>query len=206
MSSMLLCDFHIHTTWAERLNKTITGENFVAYLDELRAEAKRAQERYGMLVLPGAEITKNYLSEKESAHVLILAKSSRRIFPGWKPMNPGRRWPDVPYCTFVPRPSAQAFRNDARQGIGKAGAFASFGDGVPDFPERKRRKDLQFPGPPGARGEVSRPQQPPHGSLPAAIYLPFQINVSRAPTSRDTESVSARFPERIDISITGRIW
>jgi hypothetical protein len=72
MSSMLLCDFHIHTTWAERLNKTITGENFVAYLDELRAEAKRAQERYGMLVLPGAEITKNYLSEKESAHVLIL--------------------------------------------------------------------------------------------------------------------------------------
>lgn len=108
--TMLLCDFHIHTTfsdgtvpmreavdiygqagfdvialtdhivnkdnslgtWAERLNKTITEENFDEYMDELASEAKRAQEKYGMLVIPGAEITKNYISEKESAHVLVL--------------------------------------------------------------------------------------------------------------------------------------
>ncbi|MGZ8462265.1 MAG: PHP domain-containing protein [Candidatus Deferrimicrobiaceae bacterium] len=107
---MILCDFHIHTTWSDgsvplpevvdiygqagfdviaitdhvynrdstigawagRLDKTITEENFGAYLNELRTEAKRAQERYGMLVIPGVEITKDYLSEKESAHVLLL--------------------------------------------------------------------------------------------------------------------------------------
>jgi hypothetical protein len=108
--SMLLCDFHIHTTWsdgvvelpevvdiygqagfdviavtdhvynsdstigawADRLNKTISGENFPSYMDALRAEADRAMERYGMLLIPGVEITKNYLSQEASAHVLLL--------------------------------------------------------------------------------------------------------------------------------------
>ena len=107
---MLLCDFHIHTTWsdgsvplhdvvdiygqagfdviavtdhvynsdstigtwAERLNKTITGENFDRYLEALASEAGRALAKYGMLVIPGVEITKNYFSEQESAHVLLL--------------------------------------------------------------------------------------------------------------------------------------
>jgi len=107
---MLLCDFHIHTTWsdgsvplrevvdiygqagfdviaitdhvynkdgviaafADKLNKTLTGENFGGYLGELASEAGRALARYGMLVIPGVEITKNYLSEQESAHVLLL--------------------------------------------------------------------------------------------------------------------------------------
>jgi len=108
--SMLLCDFHIHTTWsdgsvdlpevvdiygqagfdvisitdhvynsdstigswAERLNKTIAEENFPGYMETLRREAERAMARYGMLLIPGVEITKNYLSEEQSAHVLLL--------------------------------------------------------------------------------------------------------------------------------------
>jgi len=107
---MLLCDFHIHTTWsdgsvplrevvdiygqagfdviaitdhvynkdgviaafADKLNKTLTGENFGGYLGELATQAVRALAEYGMLVIPGVEITKNYLSEQESAHVLLL--------------------------------------------------------------------------------------------------------------------------------------
>jgi predicted metal-dependent phosphoesterase TrpH len=107
---MLLCDFHIHTTWsdgsvplrdvvdiygqsgfdviavtdhvynkdsvigtwAERLDKTITEENFGKYLSSLASEAGRALAKYGMLLIPGVEITKNYLSEQESAHVLLL--------------------------------------------------------------------------------------------------------------------------------------
>ena len=107
---MLLCDFHIHTTWsdgsvdlpevvdiygqagfdvisitdhvynsdstigswAERLNKTIAEENFPNYMEALEREAERAMARYGMLLIPGVEITKNYLSEEESAHVLLL--------------------------------------------------------------------------------------------------------------------------------------
>ena len=107
---MLLCDFHIHTTWsdgsvdlpevvdiygqagfdvisitdhvynsdstigswAERLNKTIAEENFPNYMEALGREAERASTRYGMLLIPGVEITKNYLSEEKSAHVLPL--------------------------------------------------------------------------------------------------------------------------------------
>jgi len=107
---MLLCDFHIHTTWsdgsvdlpevvdiygqagfdvisitdhvynsdstigswAERLNKTIAAENFPDYMQALERQAERARTRYGMLLIPGVEITKNYLSEDESAHVLLL--------------------------------------------------------------------------------------------------------------------------------------
>ena len=107
---MLLCDFHIHTTWsdgsvplrevvdiygqagfdviaitdhvynkdgvigsfAERLNKTVMEENFGEYLSELASETGRALAKYEMLVIPGVEITKDYLSEQESAHVLLL--------------------------------------------------------------------------------------------------------------------------------------
>jgi hypothetical protein len=108
--SMLLCDFHIHTTWsdgsvdlpevvdiygqagfdviaitdhvynsdstigtwADRLNKTIAEENFPRYMETLERETERAMARYGMLLIPGVEITKNYLSEEQSAHVLLL--------------------------------------------------------------------------------------------------------------------------------------
>jgi len=107
---MLLCDFHIHTTWSDgavplgevvdiygqagfdviavtdhvynkdsvigtwagRLNKTIAEKNFGNYLETLASEAGRALAKYGMLLIPGVEITKNYLSEQESAHVLLL--------------------------------------------------------------------------------------------------------------------------------------
>ena len=107
---MLLCDFHIHTTWsdgsvplpdvvdiygqagfdviavtdhvcnsdsaigtwAERLSKTVAGENFGEYLDALQAESRRALAKYGMLVIPGVEITKDYFSEEDSAHILLL--------------------------------------------------------------------------------------------------------------------------------------
>jgi hypothetical protein len=108
--SILLCDFHIHTTWsdgsvdlpevvdiygqagfdvisitdhvynsdstigawADRLNKAISEERYPAYLEALRAESDRAMEKYGMLLIPGVEITKDYLSEETSAHVLLL--------------------------------------------------------------------------------------------------------------------------------------
>ena len=99
---MLLCDFHIHTTWsdgsvdlpevvdiygqagfdvisitdhvynsdstigswAHRLDKAIAEENFPRYMETLEREAN-GRGAYGMLVIPGVEITKNYLSEEE---------------------------------------------------------------------------------------------------------------------------------------------
>ena len=47
-------------------------EQFADYLADIRAEAKRAMERYGMLVIPGAEITQNRLSGKKNSHVIAL--------------------------------------------------------------------------------------------------------------------------------------
>ncbi|MGA2192920.1 MAG: PHP domain-containing protein [Nitrospirota bacterium] len=107
---MLLCDFHIHTTYsdgsvvlkkvvdfygqagfdvisitdhvvngdnamgklAHRLKYSITPGNFDEYLEDVRAEARRAWDKYGMLVIPGIEITKNSFSSDKAAHLLII--------------------------------------------------------------------------------------------------------------------------------------
>ncbi len=58
--------------FARRFNLSIRGDNFDEYLQAVRTEAKRAWEKYGMLVIPGVEISKNYLSKDESAHLLLL--------------------------------------------------------------------------------------------------------------------------------------
>ncbi len=107
---MLLCDFHIHTTFsdgsvelsktvdlfgqagfdviaitdhvvnsdnmigkfARQFNLSVRDDNFDEYLSAIRAEAERAWKKYGMLVIPGVEISKNYISKDHSAHLLIL--------------------------------------------------------------------------------------------------------------------------------------
>ncbi|HTO74380.1 MAG TPA: PHP domain-containing protein [Gemmatimonadales bacterium] len=122
---MLLCDFHIHTTWsdgsvplpdvvdlygqagfdviavtdhvypsdnaigawAERLGKAVSADRFPDYLSALQQEADRALRRYGMLLIPGVEITKNYLSEQDSAHGLLVGI---RDF-----ISPDQSWLDI---------------------------------------------------------------------------------------------------------------
>jgi len=107
---MLLCDFHIHTTYsdgsveirkvidlygqagfdviaitdhvvngdnslgkvAHRFKYSVRADNFDEYMDHIRAEAERAWEKYEMLVIPGVEISKNYLSAEKSAHIILL--------------------------------------------------------------------------------------------------------------------------------------
>lgn len=110
MSTMLLCDFHIHTKYsdgsvelrrtvdlfgqtgfdviaitdhvvngdsafgklAHRFRFSINEQNFPVYMERLREEAERAWNKYGMLIIPGVEISKNYLSSEKSAHILII--------------------------------------------------------------------------------------------------------------------------------------
>ena len=55
---------------ARYLGRTLTPEDFPHYLAEIDAEAERAREQYGMLVIPGFELTKNSLSNHRSAHLL----------------------------------------------------------------------------------------------------------------------------------------
>jgi len=107
---MILCDFHIHTSFsdgsldmrttidlfgqagfdviaitdhvvsgdnsigkfARTFKLSVKGDNFDEYLATIRQEAERAWEKYGMLVIPGVEISKNYISRDRSAHLLLL--------------------------------------------------------------------------------------------------------------------------------------
>lgn len=54
------------------LKKTLTRETFPAYLAEINSEAKRAMGLFGMLVIPGVELTKNSMAFNKSAHILAL--------------------------------------------------------------------------------------------------------------------------------------
>lgn len=54
------------------LNFSLSLSNFKSYMDEIAAEAKRALNQYGMLVIPGFEITKNSFANHRSAHILVL--------------------------------------------------------------------------------------------------------------------------------------
>jgi predicted metal-dependent phosphoesterase TrpH len=110
MYMMLLCDFHIHTTYsdgsvelrrtidlfgqagfdviaitdhvadgdnsigkfAQRFNLSVREDNFSEYMEHIKREAARAWDKYGMLVIPGVEISKNHLSSDKSAHLLLI--------------------------------------------------------------------------------------------------------------------------------------
>jgi predicted metal-dependent phosphoesterase TrpH len=52
----------------------VREENFADYLADVRKEAKRALRDYGMLVIPGAEITQNRLTGKgkKNSHIIAL--------------------------------------------------------------------------------------------------------------------------------------
>lgn len=110
MARMLLCDFHIHTTYsdgvlplpevvdlfgrsghdviaitdhivnrdnglgkiAHAIRRSLTPETFESYRREIRHEAARAWRTYGMLVIPGAEMTRNTIHRDTSVHFLAL--------------------------------------------------------------------------------------------------------------------------------------
>jgi hypothetical protein len=107
---MLLCDFHVHTTYsdgalplrdvvdlfgrtghdviaitdhivnrdnplgkiAHAIRHSLNPETWKRYSDEIRSEAERAWKAYGMLVIPGAELTRNTINRDTSVHVLAL--------------------------------------------------------------------------------------------------------------------------------------
>lgn len=58
--------------FAHRFRLSVTRDNFNEYTENIKHEAERAWDKYGMLVLPGVEISKNYLSSDKSAHILLI--------------------------------------------------------------------------------------------------------------------------------------
>src|SRR4029077_5509709 len=55
-----------------RRRYSVTEESFADYLGEIAEEAVRARRLYGLLVLPGAEVTRNHISAKKNAHIVAL--------------------------------------------------------------------------------------------------------------------------------------
>jgi predicted metal-dependent phosphoesterase TrpH len=51
---------------------SVTEDRFEAYLDEIESEAIRAKRLYGMLVIPGAEVTQNHIRSKNNSHIVGL--------------------------------------------------------------------------------------------------------------------------------------
>ena len=60
---------------AAYLERTLTPANFPFYLEILKSEKKRAWNQYGMVLIPGMEVTKNSFSNHRSAHVIGLGIS-----------------------------------------------------------------------------------------------------------------------------------
>ena len=50
----------------------VRERDFPAYLDDIRQQAKRAMKTYGMLVIPGAEVTQNRIRGKKNSHIIAL--------------------------------------------------------------------------------------------------------------------------------------
>jgi predicted metal-dependent phosphoesterase TrpH len=68
-----LCETNTFLGVASRyLRCSLTEKNFGSYIDQVKSEAERAWREYRMLVIPGMEITKNFLSNQRSAHVLAV--------------------------------------------------------------------------------------------------------------------------------------
>jgi 3',5'-nucleoside bisphosphate phosphatase len=51
---------------------SVTAETFDDYMADIEKEADRAKREYGMLILPGAEVTQNRLRAKHNSHVVAL--------------------------------------------------------------------------------------------------------------------------------------
>ena len=50
----------------------LTRDSFDAYLVDIELEAQRAMRRYGLLVIPGAEVTQNRLRGRKNSHIIGL--------------------------------------------------------------------------------------------------------------------------------------
>lgn len=57
---------------AHWFQRTLTVETFPEYLDEIRLQGERALRQYGMVVLPGFELSQNFMDGDLSAHIVAI--------------------------------------------------------------------------------------------------------------------------------------
>ena len=51
---------------------SVTRGRFDGYLADIATEARRAKRLYGLLVIPGAEVTQNHLRSRKNSHIIAL--------------------------------------------------------------------------------------------------------------------------------------
>jgi hypothetical protein len=51
---------------------SVREKDFLNYLEDLRTEGARAEKEYGMLVIPGIEVTQNRIRGKKNSHIIAL--------------------------------------------------------------------------------------------------------------------------------------
>ena len=51
---------------------SVTEDRFADYLADIQLEADRAMREYGLLVLPGAEVTQNHFRSSKNSHIIAL--------------------------------------------------------------------------------------------------------------------------------------
>jgi len=49
---------------------SVTSETFDDYMADIEKESARAKRQYGMVVIPGAEITQNHIRAKHNSHIV----------------------------------------------------------------------------------------------------------------------------------------
>jgi predicted metal-dependent phosphoesterase TrpH len=51
---------------------SVTAETFEDYIADIEKESARAKRQYGMVVIPGAEVTQNHIRAKHNSHIVGL--------------------------------------------------------------------------------------------------------------------------------------
>jgi predicted metal-dependent phosphoesterase TrpH len=51
---------------------SVAQNDFRAYLDDIDEQAERARRQYGLLVIPGAEVTQNHIKAHKNSHIIAL--------------------------------------------------------------------------------------------------------------------------------------
>ncbi len=54
---------------------SVEADMFPDYLAEIEREAARAMQKYGLLVVPGVEVTQNHIQGKKNSHIIALGVS-----------------------------------------------------------------------------------------------------------------------------------
>lgn len=72
-----LCEqSHLIGQVSHGLKYSLSMNSFEDYMQSIRVAAQRAKEEFGMLVIPGFEITKNSFLNSRSAHILVIGTES----------------------------------------------------------------------------------------------------------------------------------